>query len=61
MSQDFTENKRYLLNFNTIAKTLFVLALMIISFCAGQHDVMRTAKENGHAIVNEEGNFRWKR
>jgi len=61
MSQDFTENKRYPITFKNIVKILFVMSLMIVSFCVGQHDTMRTAKDKGHAVLTEDGRYLWKR
>ena len=55
------ENKRFLLSFKNISGAMIVILLMTVSFFGGQMVQMRVAVEKGKAVINKEGNFRWKR
>ena len=57
---DFHENKRYLVNFNTVSAAFIVLLLMTVSYYAGYAACMRMAVDIGNAVKTEDG-FRWKR
>ena len=58
MSQDFTENKRYLLNFKNVSAVMILVLLMTVSYCVGHYECMRTAAEKGKAVLTEQG-YRW--
>ncbi len=60
MSQDFTENKRYLLNFEKISWGIVIILLMVVSYWLGYAACMRVAVDKGCAEVTENG-WRWGR
>ena len=60
MSQDFTENKRYLWSFKNVSAAMIIVLLMTVSYCVGHYECMRTAAEKGKAVKTEYG-YRWVR
>jgi len=60
MSQDFTENKRYLLNFKNVSAAFIVVLLMTVSYYFGVWMTMEKAVVTGNAIITNEG-FKWRR
>ena len=59
MSQDFTENKRYLKDFATASGCLLLLSVVCtVAYIAGQKDIRKEAIALGHAAETEKG-FQW--
>jgi len=59
MSQDFTENKRYLKDFLFASGCLFLLSVVCtVAYISGQNDIRKEAIVLGHAAETEKG-FQW--